>query len=57
MANEKPFKLDLPLEEALRRFTQADPKELPEGSRLREKHEQREKKKAGRKKPPGPPEA
>lgn len=55
MPNEKPFKLDMPFEEALRRFGQADAKELPEGSRLREKQEQRAKKKAGRKQSPDPP--
>jgi hypothetical protein len=55
MANEKPFKLDMPFEEALRRFGQTDAKELPAGTRLREKYEHREKKKAGRKKESDPP--
>ena len=30
MVNEKPFKLDMPFEEALRRFVQTDEKEIPE---------------------------
>lgn len=28
MPNEKPFKLDMPFEEALRRFVQTDPEEV-----------------------------
>jgi hypothetical protein len=55
MPNEKPFKLDMPFGEALRRLAQTDPKELPEGARLRGKHEQREKERAGRDSP-DPPE-
>ncbi len=54
MVNEKPFKLDMPFEEALRRFVRTDAKDLPEGARLRGKQEGRDKKKAGRE-PPGPP--
>ena len=37
MVNEKPFKLDMPFKEALRRFVQTDEKELPERRKLRRK--------------------
>jgi hypothetical protein len=39
MVNEKPFKLDMPFEEALRRFAQTDDKELPERSKLKRRKE------------------
>ena len=37
MVNEKPFKLDMPFKEALRRFVQTDEKELPERGKLKQK--------------------
>jgi hypothetical protein len=37
MANEKPFKLDIPFKEALRRFVQTDEKEIPERVKLKRK--------------------
>jgi hypothetical protein len=37
MVNEKPFKLDMPFEEALRRFAQTEEKELPERGKLKRK--------------------
>jgi hypothetical protein len=40
---EKPLHLDMPFDEALRRFAQTDPREIPENKKLR---------KAGRKKRP-----
>lgn len=57
MANEKPFKLDMPFAEALRRLVQTDPRELPENVRLRkpERTSRPDKKKAGRRNP-DPPE-
>ena len=55
MANEKPVKLDMPFEEALRRLAQTDVTELPEGARLAQKQRQREKKRAERKKASIPP--
>lgn len=42
---EKPLHLDMPFDEALRRFGKTDPKEIPENKKLRPK-------KAGGKKPP-----
>jgi hypothetical protein len=56
MANEKPLKLDMPFEEALRRLAQTDPKELPENVRLRQPARPAgpDKKKAGRKDPDPP---
>ena len=35
MVNEKPLKIDMPFEEALRRFAQTDEKELPERAKLK----------------------
>lgn len=46
MVNEKPFKLDMPFEEALERYVQADEKELPERKKLK-----RRKRTAGRSPP------
>ena len=37
MVNEKPFKLDMPFKEALRRLAQTDEKELPERIKLKPK--------------------
>lgn len=56
MANEKPFKLDMPFGEALKRLAQADPKEMPESVRLRklERPRPERKKRAGRKEPDPP---
>ena len=56
MPNEKPFKLDMPFAEALKRLAQADPKEMPENTRLRKAERPRPapKKKAGRDKPDPP---
>ena len=45
MVNEKPLKIDMPFEEALRRFAQTDEKELPERVTLKRK-------KAGGRSPP-----
>jgi hypothetical protein len=45
MVNEKPLKLDMPFEEALRRLAQTDEKELPERVKLKRK-------KAGGRSPP-----
>jgi hypothetical protein len=45
MVNEKPFKLDMPLDEALRRFVQTDEKEIAEHKKLNPK-------KAGSRSPP-----
>lgn len=55
MPNEKPFKLDMPFEEALRRFSQTDVNELPEGVRLRKpRRKQIGEKQEGRGKPDPP---
>ena len=51
MVNEKPFKLDMPFEEALRRFAQTDEKELPERDQAEAQ------KKAGGRSPPAKREA
>jgi hypothetical protein len=37
MVNEKPLKLDMPFEEALRRIAQTDEKELPARVKLKRK--------------------
>jgi hypothetical protein len=37
MVNEKPFKLDMPFKEALRRFVQSDEQEIPERKKLKKK--------------------
>jgi hypothetical protein len=50
MVNEKPFKLDMPFKEALRRFVQTDENEIPERKKLRRRM------KAGGLEPPAPPE-
>ena len=55
MANEKPVKLDMSFEEALRRLAQTDVTDLPEGARLAQKQRQRDKKRAERKRTPAPP--
>ena len=47
MSNEKPFKLDMPFEEALRRLAQTDVKDLPEGARLAQKQKAAREKKGG----------
>ena len=68
-AKEKPFKLDLSFEEALRRIAQTDLSfeealrriaqtdvaELRDGARLAQKQKQRDKKRAERKKASAPP--
>ena len=54
-AKEKPFKLDLSFEEALRRIAQTDLAELRDGARLAQKQKQRDKKRAERKKASAPP--
>ena len=46
MVNEKPFKLDMPFKEALRRFVQTDEKEIAEQKKLKPK------KRAGGQSPP-----
>jgi hypothetical protein len=43
MVNEKPVKLDMPFEEALRRYVRTDEKDLPERFKLK-----RQKRAAGR---------
>jgi hypothetical protein len=37
MVNEKPFKLDMPFKEALRRFAQTDDKEIPDRKKLKKR--------------------
>lgn len=37
MVNEKPFKLDMPFKEALRRFAQTNEQEIPERKKLKRK--------------------
>ena len=37
MANPKPFKLDMPFDEALERFAKVDDKEIPERKKLKKK--------------------
>lgn len=56
MANEKPFKLDMSFEEALKRLGRADPRELPENVKLRQSDKPRRtrKKATGPERIPGP---
>lgn len=53
MANEKPFKLDIPFDEALKRFTHTDEKEIPENKKLRKKRAGRSPPKDDEKNPSG----
>lgn len=41
MVNEKPFKLDMPFDEALKRFAQTDEKEIPDNRKLKKKRADR----------------
>ena len=52
MVNEKPFKLDMSFEEALRRFAQTDEKELAERVKLKRRKREGKSPPYDEKKPP-----
>jgi hypothetical protein len=54
MVNEKPFKLNMPFEEALRRIALTDEKELPERVKLKRRKRAAGRSQPAKGRPPGP---